>query len=44
VIELRKETKACSLKLKWKLEKEGIRLHKNTIQKIIKKEGLVRKC
>ena len=43
VIELRKETKACSLKLKWKLEKEGIRLHKNTIQKIIKKEGLVRK-
>lgn len=43
VIELRKETKTCSLKLKWKLEKEGIRLHKNTIQKIIKKEGLVRK-
>jgi len=43
VIELRKETKLCALKLKWKLEKEDIVLHKNTIQKIIKKEGLVRK-
>lgn len=43
VIELRKEKGKCSLKLKWKLEKEGIFLHKNTIQKIIKKEGLVRK-
>jgi transposase InsO family protein len=43
VIELRKETKKCSLKLKWKMEKEGIKLHKNTIQKIIKKEGLTRK-
>lgn len=43
VIELRKDKNKCSLKLKWKLEKEGISLHKNTIQKIIKKEGLVRK-
>lgn len=43
VIELRKETDLCALKLKWKLEKEGIKIHKNTIQKIIKKEGLVRK-
>lgn len=43
IIELRKETKRCSLKLKWRLEKEGIMIHKNTIQKIIKKEGLVRK-
>jgi transposase InsO family protein len=43
VIELRKETNKCSLKLKWKLEKEGIILHRNTIQKIIKKEGLTRK-
>jgi len=43
VIELRKETKLCAVKLKWKLEKENIVLHKNTIQKIIKKEGLVRK-
>lgn len=43
IIELRKETNKCALKLKWSLEKEGIAIHKNTIQKIIKKEGLVRK-
>lgn len=43
IIELRKETKKCALKLKWQLEKEGIKIHENTIQKIIKKEGLVRK-
>lgn len=42
VIELRKKTNKCALKLKWNLEKEGIILHKNTIQKIIKTEGLVR--
>ncbi len=43
VIELRKQTKLCAEKLKWKLAKEDIVLHRNTIQKIIKKEGLVRK-
>lgn len=43
VIELRKETNKCALKLKWHLEKERILIHKNTIQKIIKAEGLVRK-
>ena len=43
VIEMRKSKKLCALKLKWQLEKEGISIHKNTIQKIIKKEGLVRK-
>lgn len=43
IIELRKETNKCALKLKWRLEKEGVFIHKNTIQKIIKKEGLVRK-
>lgn len=43
IIELRKETKRCALKLKWRLEKENIAIHKNTIQKIIKKEGLTRK-
>ena len=43
IIELRKKTKRCALKLKWHLEKEGITIHKNTIQKIIKKEGLTRK-
>lgn len=43
VIELRKETNLCAKKLKWKLEKENIVLHKNTIHKIIKQEGLTRK-
>ena len=43
IIELRKETKRCALKLKWRLEKEGIVIHRNTIQKIIKKEGLTRR-
>lgn len=43
IIELRKRNKKCALKLKWQLAKEGIIIHKNTIQKIIKKEGLVRK-
>ena len=43
IIELRKETQKCSLKLKWILEKEGILIHKNTVQQIIKREGWVRK-
>jgi transposase InsO family protein len=43
IIEVRKKTKKCALKLKWQLEKEGISIHKNTIQKVIKKENLVRK-
>ncbi len=43
VIELRIKTKLCARKLKWKLAKENIELHENTIQKIIKKEGLIRK-
>ena len=43
VIELRKKNKLCALKLKWKLEKEGIQIHERTIGKILKKEGLVRK-
>ena len=43
IIELRKKTRKCALKLKWQLEKEHIAIHKNTIHKIIKAEGLVRK-
>jgi transposase InsO family protein len=43
IIELRKETKKCALKLKWKLAKEKIVIHENTIHKIIKTEGLTRK-
>lgn len=43
VIQLRKETGLCALKLKWKLEKQNIHIHERTIGKILKKEGLVRK-
>lgn len=43
VIELRKETKLCAKKIKWKLDKENTVLHKNTVHKIIKAEGLTRK-
>lgn len=43
IIELRKETRKCSLKMRWQLRKENIVIHQNTIQKIIRKEGLVRK-
>lgn len=43
VIELRKQKKVCALKLKWKLEKQGIWIHERTIGKIIKAEGLVKK-
>ncbi len=43
IIELRKDKKKCALKLKWQLEKENIFIHKNTVHKIVKSEGLVRK-
>lgn len=43
VIQLRKETKLCALKIKWKLEKERIVIHERTVGKILKTEGLVRK-
>lgn len=43
VIEIRKKTKKCAIKIHWQLEKEGIHIHERTIGKILKKEGLVRK-
>lgn len=43
IIELRKEKKQCALKLQWDLEEEGINIHYQTIQKILKIEGLTRK-
>ncbi len=43
VIALRKQKKVCALKLHWKLEKQGVRIHERTIGKILKEEGLVRK-
>lgn len=43
VIEIRKQTKKCALKIHWQMEKEGIQVHERTIGKILKKENLVRK-
>lgn len=43
IIELRKKTKKCALKLQWDLKGEGISIHFQTIQKIIRKEGLTRR-
>ena len=43
IVELRKETKLCAEKLNYKLKKENITIHKRTIGKIIKAEGLTRK-
>ncbi len=43
IIEIRKKTKKCALKIHWQLEKEGVMIHERTIGKILKKERLVRK-
>jgi len=43
VLAYRRETKLCALKMKWRLEKRGIKLHERTIHKFIKTEGLERK-
>jgi transposase InsO family protein len=43
VLEVRKKSKKCALKIKWQLAKEGLTIHERTIGKILKKEGLVKK-
>ena len=43
VIEIRKDTEKCALKIHWQLEKEGVYIDERTVGKILKKEGLVRK-
>lgn len=43
VVELRKETDLCALKLHYKLKKEGINIHPRTIGKYLKTDNLVRK-
>lgn len=43
IVELRKEKKQCALKIMWDLEDEGTKIHFNTVQKVIKAEGLTRK-
>lgn len=43
VVEIRRKTKKCALKIHWQLQKEGIEINERTIGKILKKENLVRK-
>ena len=43
IIEIRRQTKKCALKIHWQLQKEGIVIHERTIGKILKKENMVRK-
>lgn len=43
IIELRKKKKQCSRKIQWDLKEEGVDIHYQTVQKIIKAEGLTRK-
>lgn len=43
IVEIRKQTKKCALKIHWQLRKEGIEIHPRTVGKILKKEHLVRK-
>jgi transposase InsO family protein len=43
IIEIRKSEKQCAKKISWDLEDEGIKIHYQTIQKIIKKEGLTKR-
>jgi len=43
IVEIRKKTKKCALKIHWQLQKESIEIDERTVGKILKKEGLVRK-
>jgi len=43
IVELRKSKKQCAKKIMWDLEDENVKIHYQTIQKIIRKEGLTRK-
>ena len=43
IIELRKDTRLCSLKMNYRLQKEDINIGTRTVGKIIKKEGLTRR-
>jgi len=43
IIEIRKDKHQCAKKIMWDLQDRGLNIHFQTIQKIIKKEGLTRK-
>jgi len=42
VLEMRKKEQVCALKIKWKLEKQGVKIHERTVGKILKADGVVR--
>lgn len=43
IIEIRRRTKKCALKIKWQLAEEGLAVHERTVGKILKTENLTRK-
>ncbi len=43
ILEIRKSSKKCALKIKWQLESENILINERTVGKILKTEGLTRK-
>lgn len=43
VVEIRKKTKKCALKIHWQLKKEGVNVSARAIGKILKKESMTRK-
>ncbi len=43
VLEVRKKTKKCAIKIHWQLKKEGVTIHERTVGKILKTEGVVKK-
>lgn len=43
IIDIRKETHKCAIKIHWELEKKGIDIDERTVGKILKTEGLTRK-
>ena len=43
VIEIRRQTRKCALKIKWQLEAKGALIDERTVGKILRAEGLTRK-
>lgn len=43
IIEVRKATKKCALKIMWQLKNEGVSIDERTVGKILKLEGLTRR-
>jgi len=42
VLEIRKKTRKCAIKIHWQLEKEGVLIHERTVGKILKANDKVR--